>query len=278
MSTYEYNWTWRQYLDKAEHGKRVSRWSSSQDDDLEFRGTRTYAEAINFARFGWKEGREELQTALKEANQIERQEIDPATPLDLAGAFPNVPVYCAGDEFCMYSNEPEPIRPVIRLAVTVKANAVTSARYYLNYGAALCSFIQQLELAGYRVELNLLMITQGGDSQMRALICVKEADQEIEIDRLAYALMNRSNQRRLWFAIIEQHLDFAKICGVGYGYSVGPKSIRNKKFLEGYHVIDGLSNDSRIKDSMETIEGAVNAIEKEIEKILEKISLPSQSC
>lgn len=261
--------TWSQFLEAAKL-EPVTEHNQSRTGGAWFTGTESFTEAMRLAESGWTDGRESLNAAIAKANGIDKAELDPAPAYDVVGYYPDVPLYCAGDPFNMVCHEPEPVKPVIRIAATAKASQSTRASVYLNYGAALVSYIELLEKAGYRVELNLIMQTTDGAYSYRAMVRVKDADESLEIDRLAFALMHRSTQRRLWFSLLEQEAELINYLGHSYGYSTCPKAA--DPFLHGCYLIDGISNDSPIKHEMRELGSAVLCIGKIVEHVLESLN------
>jgi hypothetical protein len=191
-----------------------SRVSRTRDAKL---GTETWDEAVNLAEHGWAEGLRHLvrQTGLQ-AQHVSA----PARgwQYDYAGAHPDVPRFLGGDLDCMIDYQPDYIRfrPIVRMVVSPVTYSDVSDASIRNWGAALVSWIDELERFGRRVEVIWMSCSRPtwiddaeeksntGGPRVAISFCLKEADQPVELDRLAFWLMHPAAQRRIQFAIKEQ--------------------------------------------------------------------------
>ena len=270
-----YEWDWAEYIARCENEPRPSRYTDSQAKASGgWNGTATYSEAIQLAKDGWTEGRIKLAGALEDANAITRPDVpEYRDAMDVCGYRPDIGLYCAGDPLNMVCSEPVPSKPVIRMGVLIDAPGMTRVDRFLNYGAAVCSYVQQLELAGYRCELTAISITGGSGGRLVYAVRVKEADQPLEIDRLAFAFMNSANSRRLGFAVIEQHKEFSeKVAGIGYGRADKlTKEEMDSPMFKDYYIFEGNTGGSNMAKSLGNLADAVKNVGEHVEKILEAI-------
>lgn len=208
----------------------VSKWcgESSQERASRgdtFQGTVSWDEAREFMRHGWPETRKKLAriSAVFAAQNVFQTQ--PAFQMDVAGAFPIPPLAAAGDPLNMVA--PYPVEtgntPIVRLVVHAGFIAEYQAESVANYGAALLSYIDAMEQAGVRFELEALLNSRragspSGCSTIR--VKVKEADEPVEIDRLGYVFCNASFFRRHGFRVKEQWCKYNH--GSGYGSSCTP--------------------------------------------------------
>lgn len=180
-------------------------------------GTATWDEALRLARYGWAEGCGYL---VRETGAYAHQFASPAKgwQYDYAGAFPDVPRFLGGDLDCMIGDYPESLRfqQIVRMVVSPITHIDVTNVAIKNWGAALVSWIDELERAGQRVEVTWLSCScpywvypaeqlqgQGGPT-VAISFCLKEADQPVDLDRLAFWIMHPAAQRRIQFAIKEQ--------------------------------------------------------------------------
>lgn len=182
--------------------------------------------ALHAARFGWPEGTKRLLDGVDRiadrigdiADSISR------TPIyDVAGAVPDVGLYCAGEIEHMIDWPIDQVqRPVIELAIQCNKAHWTTAEEAANWGAAVVALIDALELAGRDVDLMLYAGTISSKKSPGGRILsipLKPAGEQIDRDRLAFALLAADMSRRLFTAPLgaDHRLTF----GENYGYYTG---------------------------------------------------------
>lgn len=210
-----------------------SRWRARQSRSNDAtQGTRTWAEAVDLARGGWAAGRQSL------VRNIGIEAATLASPVqtwtyDYAGAYPDVPRFLGGDLDCMVDHRMERVaqRPIIRLAVSPVTSSDIGAHAVACWGAALVSWIDELEQTGHRVEVTWLSCSEPywvSDAEIARMVassrfalsfCLKAADQPVDLDRLAFWLMHVAAQRRIQFAVKEQY-DIERAFHTHYGNPV----------------------------------------------------------
>jgi hypothetical protein len=166
-------------------------------------GNVTLAEAAGLASTGWQDGLRKMVAAMATASP--RAAVAPAYVMDVAGAYPMAAAAAAGAPDCMVCPLPveNRVKPVVRLAVNTWASCMYEAPQYTVFGAALASYIDALESAGYRLELIHMVHCEMGSGRnprrytTRAVI--KRAEQPLEMDRLAFALMHPAMLRMIGF-------------------------------------------------------------------------------
>lgn len=169
-------------------------------------GTDTLAQAVALARFGWKEGRDKLSTGMASAAMFKPPAPIATCAYDVAGAFPDVGLYCAGDPACMVSYDPEQAktRPVLRFVVNLSYLAGVSGEAITNRGAAILSYVDKLESEGMRVELVAVRAARGKGKVFNFTFPLKAADEPLDIDRVAFVIANPAMLRRIGFAVAER--------------------------------------------------------------------------
>lgn len=212
---------------------------SSRSQDGGWAGTRTFAEAPKLAREGWPEGREKLVKAMAEADSRPSQQ--PALMMDVAGAYPIAALAAAGDPCSMVDLAPveDRVRPIIRLIVCRSGSAAYGADEFLNYGAAVLSYIEGLENFGFRVEITVsFACTMDGQKQVDTRVIVKKAEEHFEIDKLAFSLASPAFFRRLGFGVWESIPEIDTILGWGYGT---PRNLDEKEAEDGQIILPGVN-------------------------------------
>jgi hypothetical protein len=200
--------------------------------ELEFLGTRTWAEAVDLARYGWREGREKLFSLSLKHPPFAIEPVRQAM-LDYAGFMPDIPEYLSGN--------PEHMRDeriimrqsgnIFRFHLSAQVNANVSAKQLENGGAAVVSLIDAMEASGCRIELNWIAVSEAAKAALPGpslivRVRLKEADQPLDMDRLAFWCMHPGATRRMEFAV-DERLDVEKWYGGNYGRAItDPVGIR----------------------------------------------------
>ena len=204
----------------ASRRQNHSAWActAQHEDTSGWSGTDTYAEALTLASHGWPEGTARIQRALDTLTFKTAHQRGQGTgwAMDVAGAFPCVPAYLAGD--CEYMHAPDmdsQQAPTRRVLVSGMHAAMFTVEQVENYGLAVLALVDSMEQAGESIELvwhytarNLERKPDGGHRAVTGWsslqVTLKRAGEHFELDRLAFALAHPSMSRRLGFSVIEQ--------------------------------------------------------------------------
>jgi hypothetical protein len=210
-------------------------------DEEEFSGTRNFEQALDLAEKGWAEGRNKLMTAMATAQASPA--FTPAITMDVAGAYPIAALAAAGDPCSMVDLAPveDRVRPVVRLLIQRAGSAAYDVKEFMNYGAAIMSYVEGLEGAGFRCEITVCFASDfhsDGDQFMTVL--VKRAEEPIELDRMAFVMVHPSMFRRIAFAVCEATEGLSDVLSRNaYGYSRNP---RKEEAERGQCIIPGINS------------------------------------
>jgi hypothetical protein len=210
-------------------------------NEEEFSGTRNFEQALDLAEKGWPEGRKKLMTAMATAQSSPT--FTPAITMDVAGAYPIAALAAAGDPCSMVDLAPveDRVRPVVRLLIQRAGSAAYSVDEFMSYGAAIMSYIEGLEGAGFRCEITLCFasnLTSDGDQCLTVL--VKRAEEPIELDRMAFVMVHPAMFRRICFAVYETIPGLSQVLdNNGYGYSRNPRAEEAER---GQCIIPGINS------------------------------------
>lgn len=235
--------TWDQYLAHVKTRHTVqgpARWGREglEGNDRKWAGTRTLNEAIELAEAGWPEGTARMLQELEHEMSGDLPSLFPARDYDLAGEFPDVAAYCAGqlDHMVSMDEANTGISFVIRLGVNGGVPAHFSPEAVTKYGAAVLSHAVAFQKAGYSVAIDWIKVarTMGEKVEQVHLLRVEllTAGGVLDVDRAAFILTHPSMLRRLWFADIET-LPEAKALAGYYGVSESPKTHAPPGWYEG---------------------------------------------
>jgi hypothetical protein len=214
--------SWDRFVSEAGDETRAawtSRRYSHRNGDGGWAGTPTFADALNMAaRTGWPKGRRLLTESL--ARVSPRPEAFRSIELSIAGAFPMVPVFCAGSPECMVIDPGSDLRhqkPIIRIDYQHNVSANVTPRDMMLRGAAVLSLANSLEARGFATELRITSRSIAQTKIMAYNIVYKRPDEALDLDRAAFALAHPACRRRLGFAIYEQHAEIEAQFAHGYG-------------------------------------------------------------
>ena len=196
--------------------------TSSLDNSEAFSGGWDYRETARRLRQGWKEGTARIVQGLESLHATEQD----AAPCphqfehDIAGAFPDVSAYCAGEPEHMLTpawTDPQ-ASPTFAVYIQPAACSLVKADHLERYGIAALSIIDATARAGLSVEVwaAIHMFSRHDSSTWTTLVPLTLAGTVIDRDRLA-AAMHPGFFRRAYFAHTETHADHMESVGGGYG-------------------------------------------------------------
>jgi len=192
---------------------------SSRRTPSEFCGNVDFDGAHQLAASGWPDGLAKMQTSLALV-QTGSNGTMPAWMPSIAGARPDVGRYLAGAPDCMLRRQQTASsrRPCLTVTINASFSGCVESAHIMNYGAAICGAIDELESAGYSVALAVGAITRHSESRSEtgALVTLKAHGDPLDIDRAAYCIAHPSFLRTLFFAYWEAVTDYNDL-GSGYG-------------------------------------------------------------
>lgn len=185
--------------------KRASR-ESGNGPLVKWRGTPTFEAAMALATGGWAEGRDEIERLRAElVGRLEGQLRQQELVLDVQGLCMDMGLVTEGAPECwLDARDTDERRAGGRIVRVVMDGVVSCAIGHDTIrarGAAVAALCDLLESVGRRVELTLmwpLSARGGGDKALIAAYTpVKQADEPLQVDQLAFALMHPSMLRRV---------------------------------------------------------------------------------
>lgn len=200
---------WGEFLDEVGKPPIGRNCSSEATYDPIWSGTRSYQEAIDLAKFGWKEGiakADVLSRAIttKMGSMIRKMHLLP----DVEG--------CAFDVGAIVQNEPECwIRPhykiqkghsnIMRICINVSASAGITPDVMIARGSVAAALIKLLEQGGKRVEVWIADASKNGnDDKYESFVLIKRTDQPLDLARMIFAAAHPATLRRLMFRTYER--------------------------------------------------------------------------
>jgi hypothetical protein len=213
---YEYTANWTEFLHDAEHAEILPDWQQNDGHlpgsihgDPEFTGTDCYDDALRLLKYGHPDGRSKMAESVEWAQAITRERPAPSWSHSVSGAMPDVPVYLSGEPEHMLMSEGDEgqgVMPIVSVVVNVVAACSVNSDRIRRRGAALVALINSIETSGQRVEL--IAASRAGLRKERGktasyLITVKEPNEALDLDRVAFTLAHPSMLRRILFRLEE---------------------------------------------------------------------------
>lgn len=221
------------YLDKQKtsEGFRYSSLSSQQvSDEGTWEGTKTYEEAKQLAKYGYKEN---YDTFINLKNQLDSYIKVGAKRIkqfnDYIGYVPDVKAYLEGSPLCMI-NKKNPARKQIDIYFNVAVSCGTNTKQIYNRGVIILSLIDLLEKKGFSVNLKLFDMTSDGNQLHYSEFRLKNTDERANPSKLYFPMCHNAWLRRLWFRLLEVTPDVNSSWTSGYGTPCDDYTIR--KMLE----------------------------------------------
>jgi hypothetical protein len=199
-----------------------SHWPSNQARDKGYGSSwdlgADWQTCLRMAREGWSEGAERLHASL--AVLMPPNDKETETRYDVAGHFPDVARYVAGDPAHMIRRgRTHGHPPVVNIVVAATASGGVPAQSYANFGAAMTNVIDRIEAGGRRVELHVMFPNQLRGRRVLAGWKVKAAEDHCDLAQIAFAIGHPAAYRRFGFGLWEQ-TDREDYPGMGYGRCV----------------------------------------------------------
>lgn len=205
------------------------RWKnhSSVSGDYYFTKTQTFDEAVNLMKDGWSDMAKQLNTKLqvketKSAYVNKRKMVN-----SVAGFQPIVPLYLAGVPTNMVQQKMVPVKQkIVNITKSVSYSANVKTETIIEESVKAMQIVKKLEAMGYRVNLSIALGSIAGNTQLYSKVCIKHANEKLNVSKLAFPLVHPSMLRRLFFRFIEVCPDTTSRFTGGYGM---PASVANIK-------------------------------------------------
>lgn len=237
-------------------GKLSSREFRSDD----WAGTSNFDQAYQLAKYGWEDGLKRLQKYMDIAELIIPVQKTKVWHYSAAGYYPNSGRASAGDPFNMAAPRREELKqkPIIPIRTNISANADVSSDRIMQWGAAICSYVNALEASGFSVELETVSDTYGGSDapKISFQFPIKKAGESLSLISTVFWWAHPAALRRIEFSAMER-LDIEQWYNPGYG-----KAGTWTKASAG-------TLDLSIRDACYTIEESIYAIRKKHQDMLD---------
>lgn len=193
----------------------------------------TYEEAVTLARTGWHSSRERVEAILEPVRErlAEMLDLTFVQQFDMFGSEPDIDRFVAGDLECMFEDFAVEA-PTKGKAMTVVVDACVTGNVpveeVFKRGAAIIALVETMTLLGYELEIWTDMSVEREGARWTGLVRVHRAGENIDMDKVVYAIGHPSNLRRLCFGVMESEnvsvrrkFGFGPPYGSGYGCPCG---------------------------------------------------------
>lgn len=216
-------------LDNWERNERADIASYSQEHSASWSGSKDWDEAMQRARYGWKEVTKKFLAAMA-LPDMSSQGVAPARKVGMAGHSVHIPNFVAGLPNAMLAKGEDRHggRRVVRLLLDRSNRSQIDGRPIINRGIAICSMVNLLEAQGVSVEVTAIntvdtdRFTYEGKpiNELSTSVDVKRAGEPLNLDRMAFVCASPAYHRRMQFRARECVPGNAWPALQGYGRSI----------------------------------------------------------
>lgn len=174
---------------------------------VDFTKTKSFDEAIDLLHDGWTDKAKELT---KKLNAVER-DMAPIMKqqrcVSVAGYQPIVPLFLAGQPANMVGTRMQPVKQkVVTLVKSVSYSGNVEPEELTEQGLKALAVVKKLESNGLRVNVDIVRGGYDPDTKSNGIVCrvrVKNANERLNVSKLAFTMCHPSIQRRLMFRFTE---------------------------------------------------------------------------
>lgn len=194
---------------------------SSERKDYEFTGTENMEEAIGLMENGYSEPLERIKKSIDKLKAKSNVNVQKARPsIGVVGYVPCVPNAILNLPYSMIKTDRVPTKiKVITMYYSVSVNAGTDKNTIIEAGVSILSILNELELHGYRVKLEVECIGAYTHKEFAsASINLKDWRENLDIKKLTFPLVHPSFFRRMgfkWLETVPKLSDDDYACGYG---------------------------------------------------------------
>jgi len=213
---------------------QVFRWSTHQSvaNGKGFTGTNNFEEAVDLL----KHGSDDLSKRLEKMYQVKAADIGNTKVTksfyNVAGYQASVPRYLQGIPTNMIAQKKVVQKQrVITLNKDMNYNCGWDTEDIINESAKALAIIKKIESSGTRVNLNLCWVAESatGKQKVGCKIRLKNADERLNVSKMAFVMAHPSMLRRMLFRWLEVNPDVVDNSYTwGYGHPYDIRTIQEK--------------------------------------------------
>lgn len=225
---------------------------SSTIDDEKFTGTKSFDEAVNLMKNGWEDMSKKLTQKLnvicKDTTIVTKKK----SVYDVVGYQANVPRYLQGIPTNMVRTINTPAKQkAITIIKSIDYSANIPSSIIIEESIKALAIVKKIEAQGTRVNLDIcvgsLSLNKKENNNFLLKIRVKNANERLNISKLAFVLVHPSMLRRLVFRWIEVYPKISKYFISNYGAPAKKEQLLNMLGKNEY-LIPALMLTTRIEE------------------------------
>lgn len=208
------------------------------NSDSPWYGTHTWEEANELLLGGDPKSAEMIRKSgqIKTPKRTNRNR--PIPSANVYGYMPHIPNFVAGIPTDMITQRNIiQKQKVITIIVVGNVTSGWSGKSLAETNAKIVTAIRMIEAGGVRVSLKMLYasVSREGDEEIGALIKIKDAGRYLEIEKMAYAMVNPAFFRRHFFRFKETRPELTRSSWIG-GYGVPMSKTRCEEMLKNENI------------------------------------------
>lgn len=219
-----------QYITKTKVNETFTRYDrQSRYTNMNFKifsMTNDFEEACSLLVKGWDKGAKELDQKVEgyfKGSKVtsQSQQTKRKTIYDVAGYQVSVPRYLNGVPDSMVRTKMIPVKnKILTINKIMGYRADVKPQTILDESAKALAIVKRLEDMGYRVNMNVVNLSQGCSRNMLGLkVRIKNANERLNISKLAFTMCHPGMMRRIIFGFKEVFPGVSEDFGPGYGAS-----------------------------------------------------------
>ena len=161
-------------------------------------GDACWADMIDMAQTGWTAGTTDIINQIDQIEHVQDEELS-GYRFDVTGQFFDVGLVVSGEPECWFEQEMEPTRKVVSICSNISSSGGIEAGTLARRGAAIIALVDQLQTAGYIVELTAVAGLSNGEKTM--FVWWEFGCTPLDIDAAALVLAHPG-----WFRIVGHNL------------------------------------------------------------------------
>lgn len=174
---------------------------------VDFTKTKSFDEAIELLHDGWTDKAKELTKKLKAVERDIAPIMKQQRCISVAGYQPIVPLFLAGQPANMVGTRMQPVKQkVVTLVKSVSYSGNVEPEEWTEQGLKALAVVKKLESNGLRVNVDIVRGGYDPDTKSNGIVCrvrVKNANERLNVSKLAFTMCHPSIQRRLMFRFTE---------------------------------------------------------------------------
>lgn len=185
----------------------------------------TFSEALKALKYGWEDGRSQLELKVKELNLKTNKGKKIKYEYNVVGGNACVPRYLQGIPTNMIkSNMVAKETKIINIYKTAPYTSIISADRILEDAAKTVLIVNKLEELGYKVNLYIAKLNEDFKDKVQfgVRVKIKDAKMKLNLKKISFCIINPDMQRRMFWRLIELDPDLIEPLAA-YGRGVDNK-------------------------------------------------------